>query len=100
MGNKMVPGKIQIELPEEIAEGIYSNLAIIAHSPSEFVMDYVRMVPGVQKAKVQTRVIMTPLNAKNLMNALKDNIAKFEEKFGEITILNDKSDRTIGFSNE
>ena len=100
MGNKMMPGKLQIELPEEVAEGIYANLVVIAHSASEFVLDFIRAVPGASKAKVQTRVIMTPLNAKNLMSALKDNIEKYEKKFGEIKLGSKRSDKTIGFSTD
>ncbi len=76
--------QIQIELPEEIAEGIYANFAVITHSPSEFVMDFARIVPGAQKAKVQGRIIMTPMNVKMLQKALKDNIEKFEKQFGEV----------------
>lgn len=78
------PRQIQIELPEEVAEGIYANLAVITHSTSEFVLDFARMVPGNPKAKVQGRIIMTPVNAKLLLRTLKDNIKKFEDKFGEI----------------
>lgn len=100
MSGKMVPGKVQIELPEEIAEGIYANLVAIVHSASEFVLDFIRAVPGAPKAKVQTRVIMTPLNAKNLMLALKDNIKKYEDKFGEIKLGEAKTDKIIGFSTE
>ena len=100
MNDKMGVGKIQIELPEQLAEGIYANLAIIAHSPSEFVLDFIKAVPGVPKAKVQTRVIMTPLNMKNLMLALQENIKKFEEKFGEIKVGSERTDKTIGFSTE
>ncbi len=76
--------QINIELSEEIAEGTYSNLAMIAHSNSEFVIDFIRMMPGVPKAKVKARVIMTPDHAKRLLAALKDNIAKYEEAFGKI----------------
>jgi len=100
MPNKTMPGKLQIEIPDTIVEGIYANLVIIAHSPSEFVLDFVRMVPGAPKAKVQTRVIMTPLNTKNLIRALKENIDKFEKRFGDIKVENIKEDRTIGFSTE
>jgi len=78
------PRQLQIELPEEVAEGIYANLAVITHSTSEFVLDFARIVPGLQKAKVQGRIIMTPVNTKLLMKTLQDNIKKFEEKFGEI----------------
>jgi hypothetical protein len=76
--------KINIELPEEVAEGIYSNLALITHSPSEFVCDFVQLMPGMPKAKVRSRVIMTPENAKRLLNALQDNVRKYEENIGKI----------------
>jgi len=76
--------KINIELPEEVAEGIYSNLALITHSPSEFVCDFVQLMPGMPKAKVRSRVIMTPENAKILLNALQDNVRKYEENIGKI----------------
>ena len=78
--------QINIELGEKEAEGIYSNLAIITHSPAEFVIDFTRVLPGVPKAKVHARIVMTPQHTKMLMNALKDNIDKFEKKFGEIKL--------------
>jgi len=78
--------QINIELGEKEAEGIYSNLAIITHSPAEFIIDFTRIVPGVQKAKVHARIITTPQHAKMLLNAIKDNIEKFEKRFGEIQI--------------
>ncbi len=78
--------QINIELGEKEAEGIYSNLAIITHSPAEFVIDFTRVVPGVPKAKVLSRIITTPQHAKMLMRALKDNIDKFESRFGEINV--------------
>ncbi len=81
-----VQQQINIELGEKEAEGIYSNLAIITHSPAEFVIDFTRVVPGVPKAKVLSRIITTPQHAKMLMRALKDNIDKFESRFGEINI--------------
>ena len=71
--------QIQIELSEEIAQGTYANLAVIAHSTSEFIIDFIRIVPGALKAKVQSRIILTPDNAKRLSLALQDNIRKFEE---------------------
>lgn len=80
------PQQLNIELGEKEAEGIYSNLAIISHSPAEFIIDFTRVVPGVPKAKVHARIITTPQHAKMLMLALKDNIDKFESKFGEISI--------------
>lgn len=77
--------QIQIELPEDIAQGTYSNLAIIAHSSSEFVIDFVRILPGLPKAKVKSRVILTPEHAKRLLYALKENIDRFEEQNGSIS---------------
>ena len=82
--NNPNPNELNIELPEDVAEGTYSNLAIITHSPSEFVVDFVRMMPGVPKAKVQSRVILTPQHAKRLMKALIDNVKKYESMHGEI----------------
>ena len=80
--------QIKIELGEKEAEGIYSNLAIITHSPAEFVIDFTRVVPGVPKAKVHSRIITTPQHAKMFMKALQENIEKFESRFGEIKIDN------------
>lgn len=76
--------EINIELKEDIAQGIYSNLAVITHSTSEFVVDFVRIMPGVPKAEVKSRIILTPEHAKRLLFALKDNIAKFESMNGTI----------------
>ncbi len=83
--------QINIELDEKTAEGIYSNLAIISHSSAEFVIDFTRILPGLPKAKVQSRIIMTPQHAKMLLNALADNIAKFEAQFGKISFDGNKS---------
>lgn len=79
-----IPNQINIELSEDIAEGVYSNLAMIAHSNSEFVIDFIRLMPGVPKAKVKARIVVTPEHAKRLLAALKDNIKKYEESFGDI----------------
>ena len=76
--------QLNIELSEQIAEGEYSNLAIITHSTSEFVIDFIRVMPNVPKAKVQSRIIMTPQHAKRLMKALQENISKFEAQNGII----------------
>jgi hypothetical protein len=76
--------QIQIELSDEIAQGTYSNLAIISHSSSEFILDFVRVVPGVPQAKVKSRIILTPEHAKRLLFALKENIDKFEKMNGNI----------------
>ncbi len=81
---KRPQNQINIELSEDIAEGIYSNLAMIAHSNSEFVIDFIRLMPGVPKAKVKSRIVITPEHAKRLSNALIDNIRKYEENFGPI----------------
>lgn len=86
MSEKQVQQQINIELGEKEAEGIYSNLAIITHSPAEFVMDFTRVLPGVPKARVLARIVMTPQHAKMLLGALEDNVRKFESKFGEIRI--------------
>ncbi len=86
--NKMEDDKltqqINIELNEEIAQGTYSNLAIITHSPSEFVLDFVRIVPGVNKAQVKSRIIITPEHAKRLLSALRENISKYESLHGTV----------------
>lgn len=82
--------QINIELSEEMAEGTYSNLAIITHSNAEFVIDFVRIMPGVPKAKVKSRIVLTPQHAKRLLLALGDNVNKYEEMNGTIDI-NDNS---------
>ena len=89
--------QIQINVGEEVAEGIYANLVAITHSPSEMVMDFIRVMPGLPKAKVQARIIMTPQNAKSFSKALADNIDKFEEKFGEIKVASQEEQRNFGF---
>ena len=78
--------QLNIELSEEVAEGIYSNLAIISHSTSEFVLDFIRMMPGTPKANVKSRIILTPEHAKRLLMALQDNIAKYESQMGKIKV--------------
>lgn len=80
------PQQINIELGEKEAEGIYSNLAIISHSPAEFVFDFTRILPGVPRAKVHARIVMTPQHARLLLNALEDNITKYERQYGEIPL--------------
>ncbi|MDZ4752454.1 MAG: DUF3467 domain-containing protein [Flavobacteriales bacterium] len=76
--------QLNIELNEEVAQGVYSNLAIITHSPSEFVVDFIRVMPGVPKARVQSRIILTPQHAKRLLKALSENVNKFESQHGKI----------------
>ncbi|HNC72874.1 MAG TPA: DUF3467 domain-containing protein, partial [Chitinophagales bacterium] len=79
MENNNNQNQINIELPEDIADGEYANLAIITHSNQEFVVDFVRLTPGVPKAKVKSRIILTPQHAKRLMMALGENVRKFEQ---------------------
>jgi len=76
--------QVNIELTEDIALGVYSNLAIITHSPTEIVSDFIQMMPGMPKGKVRSRVIMTPQNAKRFMKALIENVQKYEQTFGQI----------------
>ena len=90
--------QLNIELPEEIAEGIYSNLAIISHSQSEFVVDFIRLVPNVPKAKVKSRVILTPQHAKRLLKALNENVRKFEAQHGPIKAEDSNSFPPMSFS--
>ena len=94
--NKKKDG-LNIELSEEVAQGSYSNLAIINHSPSEFVLDFIQMMPGVPKAKVKSRIILTPQHAKRLMKALNDNVSKYEDQHGEIQDLDPGKGVPINF---
>ncbi|KRO76135.1 MAG: hypothetical protein ABR86_02925 [Cryomorphaceae bacterium BACL23 MAG-120924-bin60] len=77
--------QLQIELSPEMAEGIYSNLAVINHSPSEFVLDFIQLMPGLPKARVKARVILTPQHAKRLIRAMEENVQRFEASHGAIT---------------
>ena len=81
------PNQVNIELSAEMARGVYSNLAVISHSHSEFVLDFIQIMSGAPKAEVRSRVIMTPENAKRLVMALKENIEKFERANGEIKLI-------------
>lgn len=82
--DKKSSNQINIELSEETAEGVYANLAMIAHSSSEFVIDFIRLMPGVPKAKVKSRIVITPEHAKRLLKALEENLMKYEKSFGDI----------------
>jgi len=95
MEEKKKPAQINIELKEDIAQGIYSNLAVITHSPSEFIVDFIRIMPGITKANVQSRIILTPEHAKRLLYALKDNIAKYESIHGQIKQAEGQEERLI-----
>jgi len=83
---KNKPQKISVELGKDEADGIYANLALITHSPSEFVIDFAKLLPGMPKAKVCARMVMTPQNAKALLKTLEVNVQRFEENFGEISM--------------
>ncbi len=91
--------QINIELGEKEAEGIYANLAMIIHSPTEMIIDFARVMPRLPKAKVLSRIIMTPMHAKLLHKALTDNLKKFEEQYGEIKMhgVPGQAAKTIGF---
>ncbi len=75
---------ININLNEMIAAGVYCNLALVNHSPSEFVLDFIQLMPGVQQANVRSRVILAPIHAKRVVQALQQNITSYEQQFGEI----------------
>ena len=92
--NKNRQGQLQIELPQEISQGEYANFAIITHSSSDFVIDFARVLPGVPKAQVKSRVILAPEHAKRLLGALQENIVRYEREFGPIKIPNQEP-RTI-----
>lgn len=86
MAEQKKVNQLRIEIPEDKSEGNYSNFTVISHSGAEFVIDFARVMPGAPKAKVQSRIIMTPIHAKTLFYTLQDNIKKFESKFGEIKL--------------
>jgi hypothetical protein len=90
---------MQIEIGEKESEGIYANSFLIVHSPSEFIIDFARILPGLPKAKVFSRIIMTPQHAQLLHNALVDNIKKYEDRFGKIKLHGKEEDmaRSMGF---
>ena len=96
--NQQPSQQINIELTPEQGEGIYSNLALITHSPAEFVFDFTRILPGVPKTKVYARIIMTPQHAKSFLKALEENVNKFEAQYGEIKLHGISSaNRQFGF---
>jgi hypothetical protein len=91
--------EIQIEIDEVTAQGAYANLAMISHSESEFILDFIFMQPQNPKARVRNRVITSPIHAKRILSALKDNVAKYESRFGEIKADILQNDKKIGFYN-
>lgn len=89
------PQQINIEIQEKEAEGIYANMVAVGHNNSEFLLDFIRIMPGLPKGKVYARIILNPQNTKNFYNILGDNIKQYEDQFGEIKLL--KKDPKIGF---
>jgi len=101
MNNENPTNQLQIELSDEVAQGTYANLAVITHSSSEFIVDFIRVMPGLPKAGVKSRVILTPEHAKRLMRALEDNVRKYENSFGSIRLNEENSMQPIpGFAGE
>ena len=90
MENQEMNNQLQIELKEDIAQGIYANLAVITHSSSEFIVDFVRVMPGMPKAGVKSRIVLAPEHAKRLLRALEENIGKYERTFGTIRLLDEQ----------
>ncbi len=84
MDNPQQPNQLNIEISEEVSEGVYANLAIITHSHAEFIVDFVNVMPGTPKSKVKIRIILTPTHAKRFMKAMIDNVKKFESVNGNI----------------
>ena len=93
--------QVQVQIEPSEAEGIYANLVLLAHSSSEFILDFARILPGVPRAKVYSRIIMTPQNARSLLRALQARIESYESQFGKIRAQGDTSpSRDIGFTTE
>ena len=89
MENREMNNQLQIELKEDVAQGTYANLAVITHSSSEFIVDFVRVMPGMPKASVKSRIVLAPEHAKRLLRALEENIGKYERTFGSIRLLDE-----------
>ena len=88
--NKDNSQQLKIEIDEKVGEGVYANFAVVTHSLAEFILDFIRVLPGAMKHKVKSRIIISPVHAKTFSNALQENIKKFEKKYGEIKISNQK----------
>ncbi|MBN1620659.1 DUF3467 domain-containing protein [candidate division WOR-3 bacterium] len=93
-----IPAQISIELPDDVSDGIYSNFVIILSSPAEFVVDFARLVPGKNKAKINSRIIMPPQTAKRLIKLLEERVKDFEDKFGAIKT-DEPEKNVMGFNN-
>ena len=79
--------QLKIEIDESVGQGEYVNFAIVTHSAAEFVLDFIRILPGLNKSKVKSRIVISPMHAKTFLKALQDNIGKYEKKFGEIKVI-------------
>lgn len=99
-GSKPPVQQIAVELGERESEGVYANLALISHTPSEFILDFARILPGARKARVHARIVMTPQHVKMLRTALDQNISRYEGEFGAIPTLSGEaaSRQHIGFT--
>jgi len=95
--NELKKKQIQVELDEKVGTGEYCNLAIVTHSPAEFILDFTQVMPGMPKARVRARIIMAPLHAKSFAMALNENIKKYEARFGDIQVTQDEWAREFGF---
>ncbi|MFR9650323.1 MAG: DUF3467 domain-containing protein [Rikenellaceae bacterium] len=93
-------GQIELHLDDDIAQGHYANLAIISHSPSEFIVDFAAVLPGLPKSKIKSRIILTPEHAKRLLYSLQENIARYESKLGEISISQGDQDNNYNFGSK
>ena len=100
MENENRNDQLQIELKEDVAQGTYANLAIITHSSSEFILDFVRVMPGMPKAGVQSRVVLAPEHAKRLLRALEENLMKYERVFGPIRLVEEQAMMPMGAKGE
>lgn len=96
MEEQNIENQLQIGLKDEVAQGTYANLAIISHSSSEFILDFIRVMPGMPKANVQSRIILSPEHAKRLKQALEENIAKYERVFRPVTLPEERLVSPIG----
>tara|TARA_B100000780_G_scaffold242579_1_gene185434 strand:- start:496 stop:810 length:315 start_codon:yes stop_codon:yes gene_type:complete len=97
MADKNEKKQVSIELPEDIAQGVYTSLVIVNHSPTEFVLDFISMMPGMPKAKVKSRIILTPPHAKRLLAVLVENVKKYESQFGEIKDIGKRQQVPLSF---
>ncbi len=94
------PNQINLKIDEKVGEGVYANLFVINHNPSEFVLDFGRILPGVPDAKIYTRVVCTPQHAKQFLQALQTNIENYEKVFGEIKLQGQNQDKAVGFKTD